>query len=72
MIRNTLFAEAFVNAAAKAIQTSGSMKAAPWTARRVAERVTNTRTGTIREDDVHVRASYRTRQHIAKVCGVTV
>lgn len=70
MQRNTAIALAFVNAAAAAINNKG--KQAPWTARRVAERVTNSDTGTIRENEITVTARYQTRQHIAKVCGVRV
>lgn len=73
MIRNTAFAEAFVAAAARSINSNGgNMKQCPWTARRVVERVQNSRNGTIREDDVHVRASFKTRQHIERTCEVRV
>lgn len=73
MIRNTALAEAFVSAAAVALNNSGNGKPkAPWMARRVVERVTYTPTGTIREADFHVNASYRTRQTIAKTCEVRV
>lgn len=70
MIRNTALALAFVDAAAASLIKSG--KKAPWTARRVAERVEHSDIGTIRENDIDVHASYRTRQHIAKTCEVRI
>lgn len=70
MNRSTALAEAFVNATAKAINEKG--KAAPWMARRVAERVTNTDVGTIKEPDIAVHATYKTRQRIKETCGVRV
>lgn len=71
MIRNTAFAEAFVRAAADSINTNG-VKKAPWMARTVVDRVTHTRTGTVRENDINVRASFKTRKHIESVCEVQV
>lgn len=70
MIRNTKFAEAFVAAAASAINAQG--RKAPWMARTVVDRVTHTKTGTVNEQDIQVHASYRTRQHVAKTCGIVV
>jgi hypothetical protein len=70
MIRNTVFAEALVQATAKALNTHGD--AASWVARCVVDRVTYTKTGTIRENDVKVQARYKTRQAIAAQCGVLV
>jgi len=74
MIRNTAIAEAFVSATAKALNQANTSKAkAPWMARRVLERVQNKPDyGTVRENDINVHASFRTRQHIAKSCEVRV
>lgn len=64
MLRNTALAEALVAATAAAINEQG--KHAPWMARQVVRLVTQTKVGTIREDDVHVFARFKTRQKISK------
>ena len=70
MIRNTAFAEAFVNAAASAINQKG--RKAPWMARTVVDRVTHTKTGVVREPDIAVKASFKARKEIQRTCKVVV
>lgn len=71
MIRPTVFALALVEASAKSLNAHGH-KAAPWMARRVQERVTNTQTGMVKEPDINVSVTNRTRRHIARVNRVEV
>lgn len=67
MLRNTALALAFVDAAAVSLNSKG--KHAPWTARRVAERVTHTHVGEIREQDISVNVSPKMAKIITLQCG---
>ena len=68
MERVTAIAAAFVNAAIK----TGGKQAPGWVARNVADKAMHTRVGVVKEKDVHVSCSQKTRKHIARLYGVDV
>ncbi len=65
MLRATAFAAAFVNAAV----VTGDKN---WVARAVKDRASFTGVGVVREPDVKVKVSYKTRQRIADEQRVVV
>lgn len=70
MLRNTALALAFVDAAAvHLLDEKMSGFRAPWTAHRVAERVTHTHVGEIREQDISVNVSPKMAKIITLQCG---
>lgn len=60
MERATSLAAAFVDASVKA----GGMKSKNWIARNAADKALHTKTGVVKEKDIHVSCSARTRTSI--------
>lgn len=68
MNRATTLAAAFVNAAVAA----GGIKSRSWVARNVADKAIHTAVGVVKEKDINVHCSARTRVHIKETKGVDV